>query len=131
MVGWLHEVVAVREDHYGVEGRAHPHSVASDHVEPGCKSVGAMEITRRISAVAVCCSRASVSSRRSCSFSLTDEAFVIALDSVERRFQAWLHPSSFNSISAFSSQNRMSISRYIVVAVLDAPAPARACPLRR
>src|SRR4029453_8171362 len=39
-----------------------------------------------------------------------------------------IHTRALISASAFSSQNRMSISRYIVVAGVGALGPPRACP---
>ena len=45
----------------------------------GCRSVGERLITRRISAVAVCCSSASVSSRFRASSSANSRTFSIAI----------------------------------------------------
>jgi len=42
-----------------------------------------------------------------------------------------LHLNTFNSASAFSSQNRMSISRYIVVAVVRCSCACSRLPVRR
>src|SRR5262245_56603629 len=41
------------------------------------------------------------------------------------------HPTSFSSASAFSSQNRMSISRYIAVAVVKCSWASCRLPVRR
>ncbi len=70
-------------------------------------SVGELLITRRISAVAVCCSSDSVSSRLRTSSSLNRRTFSIAMT-------AWLAKVS-SSLICFSENGRASVRRIAIV----------------
>ena len=69
----------------------------------GWRSVGELEMTRRISAVAVCCSRASVSSRFRASSSVNSRTFSIAIT-------AWA-AKVFASAICLSEKGRTSVRR--------------------
>jgi hypothetical protein len=69
----------------------------------GWRSVGELEMTRRISAVAVCCSRASVSSRFRASSSVNRRTFSIAIT-------AW-SANVFASAICFSVKGCTSVRR--------------------
>ncbi len=80
MMGGEVEQLAIEPEHGARTARSQSRAalcaIASN---TGCTSVGELEITRRISPVAVCCSRVSVRSRLRASSSVNSRTFSMAM----------------------------------------------------